>query len=259
MSCRSSLALLPVVHVAVVLGGGCSHTWYQFHVSPNEQAHIANTQSALAIASRADVNALAQVIDLDGRRAVETLVAGMTVEQTDGEVQYRKLMRALYLGIMGDVEDPLTALDQDISWMAARVGQRVAVHGLNQIGLGGIAAIVGAVGDDSAQRLREMQASLHRGQIATCQAPDVVVSYDAGILGHIHTQLADQDPVYQAWRSRVRAIHLVRFDCGGRHALMIMSRNHGEAGLRVLGWHFLTAQQWLQLAPRLRDVFDLPD
>jgi hypothetical protein len=210
------------------------------------------------VASQADVNALGRVVDLDGRRGVETLVAGMTVEQTSGDEQYRKLTRALYIGIMGDAEDPLSALDQDVSWMAARVGQRVAVHGLNQMGLGGIASMVGGVGDDSGQRLRQMQASLHRGQIATCQAPEVIVSYDAGILGHIHTQLTDQDPTYQAWRSRVRAIHLVRFTCRSQHVLLIMTRNHGEPGLRVIGWHFVTPQQWQQMQPRLRDAFDLP-
>lgn len=237
--------------------GGCSHTWYQFSVSPAERSAIESTKNALAASSR-DLNAMAQVIDLDGRRAVETLVAGMTVEQTAGEEQYQQLTRALYLGVMGDAEDPLSALDQDVTWMAARVAQRAAAQGLNQMGLGGIASMVGVVADDSGQRLREMQVSLHRGQIATCQAPNVIVSYDAGILGHIHTRLTDNDPGYQAWRQRVRAIHLVRFTCRSQHVLMIMTRNRGQAGLRVIGWHFVTQQQWERMQPRLRDAFDLP-
>jgi hypothetical protein len=252
MARRFSLALL-----ALVLGG-CSHTWYQLDVSANERSHIVNTQNALAVAAQADVNALARVVDLQGRRAAETLVAGMTVQQTDGDEQYQKLTRALYLGVMGDAEDPLSALDQDVAWMAARVGQRVATQGLSRMGLGGIASMVGAVGDDSGQRLRQMQASLLRGQIATCQAPQVIVSYDAGILGHIHTQLTDQDPGYQAWRDRVRAIHLVRFTCRTQHVLMVLTRNRGEPGLRVIGWHFLSQAQWEQMQPRLRDAFDLP-
>ncbi|HJL14014.1 MAG TPA: hypothetical protein RMH99_00085 [Sandaracinaceae bacterium LLY-WYZ-13_1] len=245
------------VLVALALGG-CSHTWYQFDVSANERTRISNAKNALATASRADANALAQVVDLSGRRAVETLVAGMTVERTDGEEQRQKLTRALYIGIMGDAEDPMSALDQDITWMAARVGQRVASHGLTQMGLGGIGAMVGAVADDSGQRLRQMQASLHRGQIATCQAPNVIVSYDAGILGHIHTQLTDSDADYQRWRERVRAIHLVRFTCRSQYVLMLLTRNRGEAGLRVIGWHFVTPEQWQRMEPRLRDAFDLP-
>lgn len=243
---------------AVVLGlGGCSHTWYQFSVSSAERDAIQQAQGALAAASR-DPNALGQVVDLDGRRAVESLVAGMTLESTAGDEQYQKLTRALYIGIMGDAEDPLSAVNQDVTWMAARVAQRAAAQGLNQMGLGGIAAMVGVVGDDSGQRLREMQVSLHQGEIATCQAPDVIVSYDAGILGHIQTQLTDQDANYQAWRQRVRAIHLVRFTCRAQHVLMVMTRNQGEPGLRVIGWHFLTQAQWDAMRPRLRDAFDLP-
>jgi hypothetical protein len=238
---------------------GCSHTWFQFTVSANELAHIENTKNALA-ASYRDPNALAQVVDLDGRRAVETLIAGMATEHTDGDEQFQRLTRVLMIGIMGDDEDPLSMLDPDITLTAARVGQRVAGAQLQQFGLGGLAEMAGAaLGTDSdGQRLSEMQFSLEQGAITTCGEPDVIVSYDAGILGHISTQMTDQDATYQAWRSRVRSIHLVRFQCNPQHVLMVLSRNHGEAGLRVIGWHFATHGQWQQMRPGMRRAFDLP-
>lgn len=243
--------------LCALLVAGCSHTWFQFDVSANELAWIENTQQALA-ASYTNVNALGQVVDLEGRRAVETLIAGLTVEQTEADEQYDQLVHALYLGVMGDAEDPIAALDSDATAMAARVGQRVASHGLQQMGLGGIAAMVGAVGNDDETRLREMSASLQRGQITTCREGEVVVSYDAGILGHIHSQLAEQDAAYLAWRERVSAIHLVRFSCNTGHVLVVMTRSRGESGLRVVGWHFMSPAQWEVVEPRLRDAFDLP-
>lgn len=245
--------------LALILGVGCSHTYFQFDVSPNELAWIENTQQALA-ASHTNPGALQQVVDLEGRRAVETLIAGLTVEQTEADRQYDQLAHALYLGVMQDNEDPLAALDSDASVMAARVGQRIAQHGLQQMGLGGIAQMVGGVMDDDGSRLREMSASLARGQIATCTQGEVVVSYDAGILGHINSQLADSDANYLAWRERVRAIHLVRFGCaGGAHVLIIMTRSRDRSGLQVVGWHFMSAQQWAAVEPRLRRAFDLPE
>lgn len=251
-SCLLGLLLL-------VFGSGCSHTWFQFQVSPNERSHISNTVGALAASSR-DPNALAQVVDLPGRRAVETLIAGMSLERTDGDPQFQRLLRALYIGVMGDREDPLAALDVDLAVAAARVGQRLASQGLGQMGLGGLAAMAGvALGNDDGQRLREMQASIGRGQIASCQDFEVVVSYDAGILGHIHSQLAEQDPNYVAWRARVRAIHLVSFTCRSGHALMVLTRNANEANLRVIGWHWLTPGQWQAMRPRMRAAFDIPD
>lgn len=247
------------IGVALFLSAGCSHTWYQFTVSANELSHIEGAKDALA-ASYRNPNALAQVVDLDGRRAVETLIAAMTTEQTAGDEQFQRLSRALMIGIMGDRDDPLAMLDPDILLVAARVGQRVAGQQLEQFGLGGLVEMAGAVlGTDSdGQRLGEMQASLASGGIATCAGADVIVSYDAGILGHITTQMTDQDPNYQAWRARVRAIHLVRFQCNARHVLMVMTRNSGEAGLRVIGWHFASQSQWEQMRPGIRQAFDLP-
>lgn len=244
---------------ALFLSAGCSHTWFQFTVSANELAHIDNTKNALA-ATYTNPNALAQVVDLDGRRAVETLIAGMATERTSGDEQFQRLTRVLMIAIMGDDEDPLSMLDPDISLTAARVGQRIIGAQLQQFGLGGLVEMAGAVlGTDSdGQRLSEMQHSLRQGGITTCRAPDVIVSYDAGILGHIHTQMTDRDPIYQAWRGRVRAIHFVRFECGRQHVLMVMTRNRGEAGLRVIGWHFATHGQWQQMRPGIRRAFDLP-
>jgi len=240
-----------------LLGLGCSHTYFQFDVSPNELAWIENTQRGLA-ASSTNPGALGQVVDLQGRRATETLLAGVTIEQTQADAQYEQLVHALYLGVMADGEDPLAALDADTTLMAARVGQRVAAQGLNQLGLGGIAQMVSGVGDSDQQRLREMSASLTRNQIGTCVEGRVVVSYDAGILGHIDSSLADSDPNYRAWRDRVQALHLVRFACRSGHVLMVMTRNRGESGLRVIGWHFMSPQQWQVVEPRLRETFDLP-
>ena len=120
--------------------------------------------------------------------------------------------------------------------------------------------MVGAVGDDDGQRLQEMQGSLMRARLESCQGGDVIVSYDAGILGHIHSDIADNDPSYQGWRARVRAIHLVRFPCaGGRHALMVLTRNNGESGLRGIGWHVVSDAQWQAMRPRFRETFDLAE
>ncbi|MGE0785177.1 MAG: hypothetical protein AB7S26_05770 [Sandaracinaceae bacterium] len=241
----------------LALSVGCSHTWFQFDVSQNELNWIANAQGALA-ASAGNPNALAQVVDLQGRRGAETLIAGMTVESTEADRQYDQLAHALYLGLIGDLDDPAAALSSDTNMMAARVAQRVAASGLNQMGLGMIGNLVGQFADNDGQRLNEMSASLARGQIGTCREGDVIVSYNAGILGHIHTDLADNDPTYQAWRDRVRAIHLVRFTCATGHVLVVMTRNRDEQGLRVIGWHFMTPQQWQSLEPQLRQAFDLP-
>lgn len=252
-----SRSRLASIALAVVLGG-CSHTFFQFHIDSVQQNEIMTARNALAVSAQGDVNMLAQVVDLNGRRGVEALLAGMTVEQTNADAQYQRLVRGLYLGVMGDAEDPLSALDSDMSMIAARVGQRVAVNGLNQMGLGGIAAMVGVVADDSGERLREMQGSLVRGQIGTCTALYPVISYDAGILGYIHSQIAEQDPAYVDWRGRVRAIHLVRFECRTGHALMLFTENAGESGVRAIGWHFVSPQQWQALEPRLRQALDLP-
>ncbi|GAB5542337.1 MAG: hypothetical protein RLO52_47090 [Sandaracinaceae bacterium] len=237
--------------------GGCSHTWYQFEVSQVERSHIDATKNALA-ATQANPNALAQVVDLEGRRGAEALIAGMSVQSNQGDAQVERLSRVLYLAIMGDAEDPLAALDQDMTMAGARVAQRIAQGGLNQMGLGGLAAMVGVVGDDDGQRLREMSVSLQRGQPQTCGPFDVIVSYDAGILGHIHTSITDNDATYQAWKQRVQAVHLVRFTCATNHMLVVMTRNRGEAGLRVIGWHFVTQAQWESMRPGLRHAFDLP-
>lgn len=248
-----------VVAIALAaVAGACSHTFFQFHINAVEQNEILSARNALVVAAQGDVNTLAAVVDLNGRRAVETLIAGMTVEQTSAEPQFERLTRALYIGVMGDAEDPLSALDSDMTMIAARVGQRVVGHSLDQMGLGGIAAIVGVVGDDGGQRLREMQGSLVRGQFGTCTELHPVISYDAGILGHIHSQLAESDPVYLDWRNRVRAIHLVRFACRNGHVLMVFTKNAGEAGVRVIGWHFVSPEQWVGLEPRLRQALDLP-
>lgn len=259
MTGRAQLLVVWTVLAAwAVLAGGCSHTFYQFRVDANELNAIGQAKNALA-ATAANPNALAQVVDLDGRRASEALIAGMTVESTSGDEQYQRLSRALYLAVMGDADDPLSAFNPDTAVLAARFGQRLVGNTLGQFGLGGIASMVGVVGDDDGQRLREMQVSLARGQVGTCGPYDVIVSYDAGILGHIHTQLAEQDPIYLQWRDRVRAIHLVRFTCSTQHMLTILTRNRDEAGLRVIGWHFLSQAQWDAMRPELRRAFDLPN
>lgn len=251
-----SRALVALALAAVL--GGCSHTFFQFHINTVERNEILAARNALVVAAQGDVNTLAAVVDLNGRRAVETLIAGMTVEQTAAEPQYERLTRALYLGVMGDAEDPLSALDSDMTMIAGRVAQRVATHSLDQMGLGGIAAMVGMVGDDGGQRLREMQGTLVRSQIGTCTELHPVISYDAGILGHIRSQLAESDPVYLDWRGRVRAIHLVRFACPRGHVLAVFTKNAGESGVRAIGWHSVSAQQWVSLEPRLRQALDLP-
>jgi hypothetical protein len=245
----------PILALAVM---GCSHTWFQFHIDRVQQNEIMQARNGLTVSAQGDVNMLAQVIDLDGRRAVETLLAGLTIERTEADPQYQRLVRALYMGVMSDMDDPLAALDSDLTVIAARVGQRLAVNGLDRMGLGGIAAMVGVVGDDSGQRLREMQGSLVRGGVGTCTELAPIISYDAGILGHIHSQLAEQDPTYVAWRGRVRAIHLVRFGCPRGQMLMVLAKNANEPGVRAIGWHFVSAEQWVALEPRLRQALDLP-
>ncbi len=254
---RSRLAALLSLPLVFVLGA-CSHTFFQFHINPVEQNEIMEARNALTVSAQGDVNMLAQVVDMNGRRAVESLLAGMTVEHTEADPQYQRLVRALYMGVMGDADDPLAALDSDMTMIAARVGQRVAVNGLNQMGLGGLAAMVGVVADDSGQRLREMQGSLVRGQIGMCTELYPIISYDAGILGHIHSQIAEQDQTYLEWRGRVRAIHLVRFACSNGQVLMVFTKNANEAGARAIGWHFVSNQQWASLEPRLRQALDLP-
>lgn len=255
MAQRPAVRLLALV--SVLAASGCSHTFFQFHINQVEQSEIMGARNAL-VQSAGDVNTLARVVDVNGRRAAETLVAGMTVEQTEADPQYQRLTRALYLGLLADGEDPISALDSEISMIAARVAQRVAVHGLNQFGLGGLAAMVGVVvPDDSGQRLREMQATLVRGQFGACTQLVPIISYDAAILGHIHSQLAENDPVYVDWRSRVRAIHLVRFACPTGSFLVVFTKNAGEAGVRAIGWHHVTPQQWQVLEPRLRHALDL--
>jgi len=238
---------------------GCSHTYFQFHINSAQQAQIMTTRNALAVSAQGDVNMLAQVVDLNGRRGAESLIAGLTVEQTNADPQFQRLVRALYLGLLRDGEDPLAAIDSDMAMMAARVGQRAAMNVANQMGLGGLAAMVGmAAPDDSGQRLREMQATLVRGRLGTCGELHPVISYDAGILGHIRSQLAEQDPVYVDWRGRVRAIHLVRFACPNGHFLMVLTENANESGARAIGWQYLSPAQWQGLEPRLRHALDLP-
>lgn len=254
----NALAVWVVGGVIGLALGGCSHTWYQFELSQAERSHVDATKNALA-ATQSNPNALAQVVDLQGRRGAEALIAGMSTQSSGGDVQYERLSRVLYIAIMGDAEDPLAALNQDMTMAGARVAQRIAQSGLQQMGLGGIAAMVGVVGDDDGQRLREMSVSLQRGQPQTCGPFDVIVSYDAGILGHIQTSITDQDQTYQAWRQRVQAVHLVRFTCATSHMLTVMTRNRGEAGLRVIGWHFVTQAQWESMRPGLRRAFDLPE
>jgi len=250
-----------LVGVALVLSviAGCSHTWFQFRVSDAELEQIDQTRQALVASYRAP-NALAQVVDLPGRRATETLLASLTLEQTNAEEQYQRLMRALYIAVMGDATDPMEALQSDLSMTGLRVGTRVAAQTLSPLGLDGIAESAGAalLGDGDGQRLREMQVSLQRGQIETCEGGEIIVSYDAGILGHIDAQMAERDADYRAWRARVEAIHLLRFACRNGHVLMIMTRNRDEPGLRVIGWHFVSQQQWDAMGPRLRETFDLP-
>jgi hypothetical protein len=242
----------------VLLLAGCSHTFYQFHIDAAEQGAILSNRNALAAGAAGQNDVLASAVDLNGRRAVETLLASMTVEQTNADVQYQRLVHALYLGVLADGEDPLGALDADVTTIAARVAQRAVGTGLEQMGLGGIAEMVGIGGDDDGQRLGEMQASLARANIGTCDALYPIISYNAGILGHIRSQLAENDPAYLEWRGRVRAIHLVRFDCQTGHVLMLLGRNAGEDGVRAIGWTLLSPAQWQALEPRLRYALDLP-
>lgn len=241
----------------VVALGGCSHTYFQFHVDAAQQAEIMGARNALAVSTQRGPNAMAPVVDLNARRAVEALIAGVTVEQTNADPQFQRLVRALYLGVMQPGVDPMAALDSDMTRIAARVGQRLASNTLGQLGLGGLAAMVGGVADDSGQRLHEMHGTLMRGQLGTCTELAPVVSYDAAILGHIQSQLAEQDPTYRDWRARVRAVHLVRFGCPSGHFLMVFTKNESERGVRAIGWQHLTPQQWHALEPRLRHALDL--
>jgi hypothetical protein len=239
---------------------GCSHTFYQFHIDNSERNAILNTRNTLAVAVQ-DPNAIAAAVDLNGRRAVETLVAGMSVEQTNADEQYQRLMRTLYLGVMAEGEDPLSAFNQDVAMMAARVAHRAASSTLDQMGLGGIAStMMGMIGmgDDDGQRLGEMQASLARTNIGMCTELYPIISYNAGILGHIHSDLANNDPVYLDWRERVRSIHLVRFACPGGHVLMVLTQNHGESDARAIGWQSISDAQWQAMEPQLRYSLDLP-
>jgi hypothetical protein len=253
---RLPLTALVLSALAAVLGG-CSHTFFQFHVNNAERNEIVQARNAL-VASQGNPNGMAQVVDVNGRRAVETLLAGMTVESTAADPQYQRLVRTLYLGVMPDGDDPLGALDSDIALIAARVGQRVATNTLDQMGLGGIAAMVGMATDNTPQRLAEMQASLARSGLGTCGELHPIISYDAGILGHIRSQLAERDAVYVDWRSRVRAIHLVRWGCPRGHVLMVLAKNANEPDVRVIGWHNVTPPQWVAMEPRLRQSLDLP-
>jgi hypothetical protein len=246
-----------IVAFAIVLAG-CSHTFFQFHIDQNSANAIEQNKMALA-ATAGNPGALAQVVDLEGRRAAETLVAGMTVESTSGDVQYQRLTRALYLGIMGDGVDPVNALTSDVTFMAAQVAQRIAINQASQFGLGGLAQMVGMVTDNDGVRLGEMSASLQRGGIAYCQGLDPIISYNAGILGHIHSQLAESDQNYLAWRGRVQSIHLVHYVCGQQHAVMVFTQNAGEPGVRAIGWHFMRADQWERFRPQLRYALDLPN
>lgn len=245
--------------LAILAAVGCSHTYFQLRVSDAELEEIDQTRQALAASYRAP-GALAQVVDLPGRRATETLLASLTLEQTNADEQYQRLMRALYIAVMGDASDPMEALQSDLSMTGLRVGTRVAAQTVAPLGLDGIVESAGAalLGDGDGQRLREMQVSLQRGQIETCEGGEIIVSYDADILGHIDAQMAERDADYRAWRDRVEAIHLLRLRCREGHVLMIMTRNGDEPGLRVIGWHFVSQRQWDAMAPRLRETFDLP-
>jgi hypothetical protein len=264
---RSALVL-----VLVLVLVGCSHTYYQFRVTEREEAWVDQTHNALIGAMASDDATLGAVVDLEGRRAAEALAAGVAVDRPS-EPQFERLTRALLIGLVGDGVDPHEVLTGDVIAAALRIGQRVAtseagVRAAAQVAdsfglpVGGLPAVAAAaVGDTDADRYREMRDSLRRGELQTCQGADVVVSYDAGILSHVDLPTADGDPRYQAWRERVRAIHLVHLPCQGRraqHVLELQTRSADRAGLRVIGWHFFTEAQWQRLQPELREALDLP-
>jgi hypothetical protein len=257
MTFRSAVAAL-----AILVLGACSHTYYQFHIGGDEESAIYAAQQGLTAGAQGDLGTLSVAVDLNGRRAIETLLAAMTLEQTENDAQFQRLSRALFLGVMSNGEDPIAAVNMDTMTIASRFAHRIAqASGLDPMGLvSGVAAMVGipVAGDDDGQRLNEMHGSLRAGQIGTCTELHPVISYNAGILGHVRTQLAENDPVYVDWRQRVRAIHLVRFRCATGHALMLFTHDRGQPSARAIGWHFLNEAQWVALEPQLRYALDLP-
>src|SRR5688572_23499124 len=108
-----------LVMCVALLATACSHTFFQFHIDGRQQNAIIAAQQGLA-ATQGDPGALSQVVDLNGRRAVETLLAGMTLEQTEGDEQFQRLSRALYMGVMANGEDPLAAINMDTLTIASR-------------------------------------------------------------------------------------------------------------------------------------------
>src|SRR6187402_324822 len=113
------MAFRAVVAVASLLVlSACSHTYYQFHVGGDEEAAIYAAQQGLTVAAQGDLGTLQAVVDLNGRRAIETLLAGMTLEQTENDEQFQRLARALFLGVMSNGEDPVSAINMDTMTIA---------------------------------------------------------------------------------------------------------------------------------------------
>jgi hypothetical protein len=101
--------------VSLLLAAGCSHTFFQYHPNRFEQA-----RAGLAAGAAGGEPVVAQVVDVSGRRAVETLLAGVTVESTAADVQTDRMIRALYLGILDGGQDPMSAFNLELVSIAGR-------------------------------------------------------------------------------------------------------------------------------------------
>ncbi|MGF1468293.1 MAG: hypothetical protein ACFCGT_19395 [Sandaracinaceae bacterium] len=257
---------LTLVGLAVCVLAACSHTFYQRALPSAEQLAVEDARARLveaaggASAFGRSGQALDAVVDWSGRQAAETLVVGMSLESTRGDALYERLARALALGLLEDGQDPWAVLEPDTVLLASRLALRLAEQGLLREGLGLAAPLlghlVGLAGRPALHRAA-MVLSLRRADLGRCGAVEPIVAYDAAILRHLRAEVADRDPVYVAWRDRVKAIYLVRFPCPTHHVVMLLTRDRGRRDLRVLGWHRLSAAQWTALEPRLREALDL--